>query len=114
MRGGAKSKLANSGMAALMSEQGQLLDQLKYEMEGREHEDRPRDEYLMQVVRGLENKMEDIKWPAKINQRIEELDTMIGNISPEDAYRTPAHNQAARQSGQRPSGSKPAVQGMLF
>ena len=70
------SRLAKTGIASLMKEQSELLDQLKFEMEAGRDGDVEKD-YIAQVMRGVENRMEDMKWPVRMNQRMDELDMMV-------------------------------------
>ena len=66
------------GDRVLMKEERELLDQLKFEMEievGRDAD--VEKDYIVQVMTGVENRMEDMKWPVRMNERMEEVDKMV-------------------------------------
>lgn len=58
-----QSRLAKNGMASLMAEQERLLDELVSEM-NRQKGVKTKDDMLMDVVRNMEARIDEAKWPA--------------------------------------------------
>jgi len=88
----ASGKMERAGLAALMDQQALLLDELMAEM-GNKGPRQQKEDQVLQVVRNMEDRLNEVKWPARANQRMDELDSMIARIDPSVAERRPQQQQ---------------------
>lgn len=94
------SKLNKAGMSTLMQQQSELLDQLMVEMNKSQENQRmgsAKNNHVMGVIRGLEGRLDEAKWPARIDQRMQDLNNMMG-------YEEPAASQAKYPMAQAGAG----------
>lgn len=91
-----QTRLAKNGMASLMAEQERLLDDLVTEM-NRQKGAKTRDDVLMEVVRNMESRMEEVRWPAKLQNRMDDVEQEIGEIDPIVAKRIEERKRAVKK-----------------
>lgn len=81
-----RSRIADTGRAKLLGEQEALLGELMRELDTRDSPIKPNREPVENVVRNLESRMEEVKWPARNQDKIRELEAMALDQDP-SAYR---------------------------
>jgi hypothetical protein len=81
-----RSRIADTGRAKLLGEQEALLGELMRELDKRDSPVKPNRQPVENVVRNLESRMEEVKWPARNQDKIRELEAMAREQDPA-AYR---------------------------
>ena len=81
-----RSRIADTGRAKLLGEQEALLGELMRELDTRDSPVKPNRQPVENVVRNLESRMEEVKWPARNQDKIRELEAMAREQDPA-AYR---------------------------
>ncbi len=107
---GSQTRLAKNGMNALMAEQEKLLDELVSEM-NRQKGTKTRDDMLMEVVRNMETRIDEARWPAQLQTRMEDMEQMMAETDPIVAKRL-EEKQRATKKAQSSQGNPHFMNGM--
>ena len=52
-----------------------------------------RDDVLMDVIRNMETKLDDVKWPAKVQSKMSDIEEMLAEQDPDVARRIELRNR---------------------
>lgn len=91
-------RMAQNGLSSLMEQQSQLLDMLMVEM-NKKGGAQKRDEHVLDIVRNMENRVDEAKWPARLNQRMNDLDGDVLDMDPSLARKRKRDGMTTPSSG---------------
>lgn len=94
---GKKDRIAKAGLAKLMGEQEALLGELMREMENNKALGNEKKFATEDVVRNLEKRLDEVKWPVRNQEKIRELEDMVRENDPVAYRRYQAENIPAYQ-----------------
>lgn len=77
------TQLSNNGINAMLQQQGFLLQQMMEEMKDMRKEPGQRKaNQMMEVVRSLEGRLDQAKWPSRIDNKLEDIDDLLEYMKP--------------------------------